>query len=129
MKKKLIKEIRSGNLSSAFTKGEEFLKTIYDHYYTWTMLQAKYNDKKNDNTKGILSTEEFARHTNLINTQLLDLILTIDKDLQSSESSTVEEETFMSKLQNAVLGSYEIEEVLSEGVLAINYKALSLIHI
>jgi len=126
MKEKLINLIRQGKLSKAFEEGESFLKIMNDHYYSWTMLQSKLNDVKNENTKGILNSEEFTRQMNLINSQLLDLILKLDNDLHIADTVPVEEQSFRDKLQNALLGSYEILKVLSDGPLSVNYKAKEL---
>ena len=37
MKEKLIKLIRQGKTDQVFKDGEEFLSTIKDYYYDWTV--------------------------------------------------------------------------------------------
>ncbi len=126
MKEDLIKLIRKGELQKALTKGEEFLKVMNDNYFLWTTLQSRFNDKKNQNTKGILSGEEYTKEFNLLNAQVLELILKIDSEIQENKNTSGVEETLKEKLQNSLLGSYEVLDMLSDGSLTTTFRAKEL---
>ena len=58
MKEDLINLIRKGQLQDAFSSGESFLKKINEHYYSWITLQSRFNDKNNENIKGLLKKQQ-----------------------------------------------------------------------
>ena len=85
MKERLIHLLRSGDTKGAFEQGMAFLERMKDYYYKWTPLQSKFNEKSNDNLKGVLSSEEHSIDLNRINFELLDLIISLDKDWREME--------------------------------------------
>jgi len=127
MKNELVKLIRTGKLEIALTKGEEFLALMKDHYYGWAMLQSRYNDKKNEHLKGILSQENFTQEVNRINSDLLDLVLKVDKDARLSfQEEKIEEISLKEQLQQKLIASHHILDILSEGTSTVTYKAKEL---
>lgn len=123
MKKELIDLIRNGELKDALQEGEKFLSIMRDHYYAWTMLQGRYNDKKAENTKGILNGEKFSNEMNRINSDMLDMVLKIDHDIQSNFiTNEKQEKSLIELLQEQLLSTYEILDVLSEGESTVTFK-------
>ena len=129
MKERLIQLIRSGETKEAFEEGMAFLDKMKEHYYKWTTLQSKYNEKLNDNLKGVVSSKEHNTDLNRINFELLDLIIKIDKDwrqIDRSETTRVQNDLLKEKLQNQLLDQYEILDPISEGTSTVLYKAKEL---
>ena len=124
MKEKIIDLIKAGELQKAFEIGEEVLGNLKDFYYTWTLLQSRYQDKKQENVKGLLSQEKYTLEMNRFNAELLELILKIESNIQKNfkqmEATAI---SLKDKLQNVLINSYEILEILSEGTSTITYKA------
>lgn len=124
MKEKIIELIKKGDLNDAFNEGEQFLHAMKDHYYSWVTLQSRYNDKEKENQKGILTQEQYAQQLTLFSSQLLDLVLKIDKHLIPPKEEQVI--SLKNSLQNKLLDSYEILEVITEGTSTVTYKAKEL---
>ena len=53
MRKKLLDFVRTGKIDEALKNGEEFLIEMKNFYYSWTLLQSRFEDKKKDNLKGV----------------------------------------------------------------------------
>jgi serine/threonine protein kinase len=124
MKKKTLDLIREGKLDSALSAGEEFLSEIKDYYYSWILLQSRFQDKQNENLKGILSQEKYTNEINKVNSDLLELILKIEECVKANfQSDNQEKRSLKDRLQDSLIATYEILDVISEGKSTVTFKA------
>ena len=127
MKEEIIYSIRKGEIESALELGEQFLNTIKDHYFLWLNLQSKYNEIKGNYVSGLVSQSEYNISLNKINAEILEVVIKIDREIKTIEGKKYQEPTLKNKLQNTLVDSYEILEVLSEGTSTVTYKARELL--
>lgn len=124
MKKKILDLIKDGKISESLNVGEEILSTMKNYYYSWMLLQSRFHDKSEANNKGILSEEKYTLEVNRLNADLLELILKIEESIKSNfHEQEGEVLSLKDKLQNVLIATYEIQDVISEGKSTVTYKA------